>query len=156
MSAIQIKRGGGNASPNLPRVEYGGGGGHNIASGNVASNSVFASSFDSALEAGEIEDLLDDLYDVSAKLSVFPAAKLVEEYRAILGELLKRVAKRFKLKRDLRWRKTDRKLYVTIERIERVERAMDELEEAFLYEGDRTKALSLMEEIKGCLISLLM
>ena len=33
---------------------------------------------------------------------------------------------------------------------------MDELEEAFLYEGNRTKALALMEEIKGCLISLLM
>lgn len=155
MSAIQIKRGGGGA-PNLPRVEYGGGGGHNIASGNVASGSVFASSFDSALEAGEIEDLLDHLYEISARLSVFPAAKLIAEYRAVLTELLKRAMKRLKLKRDLRWRKTDRKLYVTIERMERVEQAMDELEEAFLYEGDRTKALSLMEEIKGCLISLLM
>ena len=39
---------------------------------------------------------------------------------------------------------------------ERAEKAMDELEEAFLYEGNRTKALALMEEIKGCLISLLM
>ena len=53
----------------------------------------------------------------------------------------------------MRWRKTDRKMYVTIER---AGKAMEELEEAFLYEGNRTKALALMEEIKGCLISLLM
>ncbi|MBR0096244.1 MAG: DUF327 family protein [Synergistaceae bacterium] len=152
MSAIQIKRGVGGGGE-LPKVDYGGGSGHNIASGNINAASSFASSFDSALEAGELEDLLDKLYDISARLSVYPAAKLISEYRAVLSELLKRALKRLKIKRDLRWRKTDRKLYVTIER---VEAAMDELEEAFLYEGDRTRALSLMEEIKGCIISLLM
>ena len=71
----------------------------------------------------------------------------------MLHELLKRAAKGLRIKRDMRWRKTDRKMYVTIER---AGQAMDELEEAFKYEGDRTKALALMEEIKGCLISLLM
>lgn len=137
----------------MPKVEHGGGG-HNMNIG--SSHAAFSSSFDGALEASEIEDLLDRLYDISARLSVYPAAKLIEEYRAVLSELLKRAMKRLKIKRDLRWRKTDRKLYVTIEKIERVEQAMDELEEAFLYEGNRTRALSIMEEIKGCLISLLM
>ena len=42
--------------------------------------------------------------------------------------------------------------YVTIER---VESAMAELEEVFRQESGRTRALQLMEEIKGCLISLL-
>ncbi len=112
-----------------------------------------AMSFDAAMEASEIEALLDHLYDVSARLSVFPGAQLIAEYRAVLTQLLRRAAQGFRIKRDLRWRKTDRKMYVTIER---AETAMEELEEAFLYEGDRTKALALMEEIKGCLISLLM
>ena len=71
----------------------------------------------------------------------------------MLTELLRRAMQGLRIKRDLRWRKTDKKMYVTIER---TEAAMDELEEAFLYEGDRTRALALMEEIKGCLISLLM
>ena len=97
--------------------------------------------------------MLDQLYELSDRLSVFPGGRLIEEYRSVLTELLKRAAKGLRIKRDMRWRKTDRKLYVTIER---AEKAMDELEEAFIYEGNRTKALALMEEIKGCLISLLM
>ncbi len=110
-------------------------------------------SFESAMEAAELEDLLDQLYELSDKLSVFPGGRLIAEYRSVLNELLKRATKGLRIKRDMRWRKTDRKMYVTIER---AEQAMDELEEAFLYEGNRTKALALMEEIKGCLISLLM
>ena len=116
-------------------------------------SAVASGSFDAALEATEIDELLDRLDALSAKLSVFPAGRLIEEYRSVLSELLQRLTRGFQIKRDLRWRKTDRKMYVTIER---VEEAMEELEEAFQYEGDRTKALSLMEEIKGCLISLLM
>ena len=33
---------------------------------------------------------------------------------------------------------------------------MEELEDAFRREGDRSRAVALMEEIKGCLISLLL
>ena len=105
------------------------------------------------MESSELEDLLDRLYELSDRLSVFPGGRLIEEYRNVLTELLKRAAQGLRIKRDMRWRKTDRKLYITIER---TEQAMEELEEAFKYEGDRTKALALMEEIKGCLISLLM
>ena len=105
------------------------------------------------METAELENLLDQLYELSDKLSVFPSSKLIEEYRNVLHELLKRAAKGMKIRRDMRWRKTDRKMYITIER---AQEAMEELEEAFQYEGDKTKALALMEEIKGCLISLLM
>ena len=150
MSAIRIKQGGGGGPAAQPRVEYGGSGGRHLSPTTVAPGAM---SFDAAMEATEIEALLDRLYDLSARLSVYPASRLIEEYRAVLAELLRRATQGLRLKRDLRWRKTDRKMYVTIER---AEKAMDELEEAFLYEGDRTKALALMEEIKGCLISLLM
>ncbi len=152
MSPIQIKRGGAGGPTAQSRVEYGGGGGHHSLSATSVGPAA-ASSFDAAMEASELEALLDHLYEVSARLSVFPGARLIEEYRAVLTELLRRASQGFRIKRDLRWRKTDRKMYVTIER---AEAAMEELEEAFLYEGDRTKALALMEEIKGCLISLLM
>lgn len=149
---IQIKRGGGEpAASSQPRVEYGGSSGHHTAPANAIASSGF--SFDSAMEAAELEDLLDQLYELSDRLSVFPGGRLIEEYRNVLNELLKRAVKGMRIKRDMRWRKTDRKMYITIER---AEKAMDELEEAFIYEGNRTKALALMEEIKGCLISLLM
>lgn len=151
--AIQIKRGGGEPpATSQPRVEYGSSNtGHHTEPASPVSTSAF--SFESAMESTELEDLLDQLYDLSDRLTVFPGGRLIQEYRNVLTELLRRAAKGLRIKRDMRWRKTDRKLYVTIER---AEKAMDELEEAFAYEGNRTKALALMEEIKGCLISLLM
>lgn len=133
------------------RIEYGGSGGKRSAANAVSQSARF--SFEMALEATEIDELLDRLDELSARLSVFPAGRLIEEYRSVLTELLRRAMKGLHIRRDLRWRKTDRKMYVTIER---AEEAMDELEEAFEREGDRTRAIALMEEIKGCLISILM
>ncbi|MBR2208624.1 MAG: DUF327 family protein [Synergistaceae bacterium] len=155
MAGIQVKRRTDGQSPapsHQPRIESGGGGmGHHTDPASAVASSEF--SFDAVMESTELEDLLDQLYELSDRLSVFPGGRLIEEYRNVLHELLKRAAQGMRIKRDMRWRKTDRKLYVTIER---AEEAMEELEEAFLYEGNRTKALALMEEIKGCLISLLM
>lgn len=153
MSTIQIKRSGGEpAASSQPRIESGGGStGHSPSPASSIASSAF--SFEAAMESSELEELLDRLYELSDRLSVFPGGRLIEEYRNVLHELLKRAAQGLRIKRDMRWRKTDRKMYVTIER---AGKAMEELEEAFLYEGNRTKALALMEEIKGCLISLLM
>ena len=149
--AIQIKRGGNDPS-SQPRIEYGG---HSSGNAPSPANALSSSplSFSAAMEATELEDLLDRLYELSDKLSVYPGGKLISEYRNVLHELLKRAAQGLRIKRDMKWRRTDRKLYITLER---ANKAMDELEDAFIYEGNRTKALSLMEEIKGCLISLLM
>ena len=154
MAGIQVKRRSGDSPAPAPqtRIESGGGGmGHHTESASAVNPSEF--SFEAVMESTELEDLLDQLYELSDKLSVFPGGRLIEEYRSVLHELLKRAAQGMRIKRDMRWRKTDRKLYITIER---AEQAMEELEEAFLYEGNRTNALALMEEIKGCLISLLM
>ncbi|MBR1485681.1 MAG: DUF327 family protein [Synergistaceae bacterium] len=155
MAGIQVKRRTDGQAPtpsHQPRIESGGGGmGHHTESASAVNSAEF--SFDAVMESTELEDLLDQLYELSDRLSVFPGGRLIEEYRNVLHELLKRAAQGMRIKRDMRWRKTDRKLYITIER---AEEAMEELEEAFLYEGNRTKALALMEEIKGCLISLLM
>lgn len=134
------------------RVEYGSGGSGRSASapGSVAS---VLPSFALAMEESELRVLLDRLDAVADRLSVFPAERLILEYRSILTELLHRAMKGFSLRRDLRWRKTDRKMFVTIER---AEAAMEELEDVFRREGDRSRAIALLEEIKGCLISLLL
>ena len=100
----------------------------------------------------EVRELLERLDAIASKLSLFPAERLLSEYRLIIKELLARVMKGFSLKRDMKWRRTSRSTYVTIEK---TESALAELEEAFRHESGRTKALQLMEEIKGCLISLL-
>lgn len=133
------------------RVEYGAGssGRHPAAPGTAPVGSSFAL----AMEETEVRALLERLDAVAARLSVFPAERLILEYRSILAELLRRAMKGFSLRRDLRWRKTDRTMFVTLER---AESAMEELEDAFRREGDRSRAIALLEEIKGCLVSLLL
>jgi uncharacterized protein YaaR (DUF327 family) len=105
-----------------------------------------------AMEDFEVRELLGRLDAVVSQLSVFPAERLLIEYKVILKGLLSRAMKGFSLRRDLKWRRTDRSTYVTIEK---AETALNELEQVFHQEGGRTRALQLMEEIKGCLISLL-
>jgi uncharacterized protein YaaR (DUF327 family) len=116
-------------------------------------HSSFNSSMAEMTEEIEIRELLERLDAVAGKLSVFPAERLLVEYKAVIGELLARAMKDFSLQRDLKWRRTDRSTYVTIEK---AETALAELETVFRQEGGRTRALQLMEEIKGCLISILL
>jgi uncharacterized protein YaaR (DUF327 family) len=112
----------------------------------------FAASVGNAMEEIEVRELLARLDAVTSQLSHFPAERLLLEYKIILKELLARAMKGFSLRRDLKWRRTDRNTYVMVEK---AESALSELEEVFRQEGGRSRALRLMEEIKGCLISLL-
>jgi uncharacterized protein YaaR (DUF327 family) len=105
-----------------------------------------------AIEEIEVRELLERLDSVTGQLSIFPAERLLLEYKVVLKELLARAMKGFSLRRDLKWRRTDRNTYVMVEK---AEAALSELEAVFRQEGGRTRALQLMEEIKGCLISLL-
>ena len=137
------------------KIEKGSGGStrHNSASTAISSvRSSFGASMEDIMEEVEVRELLSRLDAIAAKLSVFPAERLLLEYKVILKELLSRAMKGFSLRRDLKWRRTDRSTYVTIEK---AESALAELEQVFREEGGRTRALQLMEEIKGCLISLL-
>lgn len=118
----------------------------------VGAQRSFGTSVENAMEELEVRELLENLGVISGKLTVFPAENLLMEYRRIIKELLSRAMKGYNLQRDLRWRRTDRNLYVTIEK---TEAALKELEDAFKQEGGRTRSLQLIEEIKGCLLSLL-
>ena len=135
-------------------MEGRGGGDHRHSSPQAVSQTQpsFRASVEDAMAELELRELLDRLDVIASKLSLFPAERLLVEYRLVVKELLARVMKGFSLKRDLQWRRTSRSTYVTIER---TEAALTELEEAFRQESGRTRSLRLMEEIKGCLISLL-
>ena len=135
------------------KVEGGSGGlSRHSSSQAISVRPSFNVSMENAMDEIEVRDLLERLNVLAENLSIFPAERTLIEYKSILKELLARAMKGFSLKRDLKWRRTDRNTYVTIER---VESALSELEEVFQQEGGRTQALQLMEEIKGCLISLL-
>ncbi|GHV44420.1 hypothetical protein FACS1894204_01530 [Synergistales bacterium] len=137
------------------KIEGSGGSGarHGSASRTVTGTQrSFGASVEDAMEELDVRELLESLGVISGKLTVFPAESLIMEYRRIIKELLARAMKGYSLQRDLRWRRTDRNLYVTIEK---TENALAELEKAFNHESGRTRALQLMEEIKGCIMSLL-
>lgn len=138
------------------KIESSGGGGSRRYSPAYAVSRArpsFDASMEGMTEELEIQELLERLDAVAGKLSVFPAERLLLEYKAIIGELLARAMRDFSLQRNLKWRRTDRSTYVTIEK---AETALAELENIFQQESGRTRALQLMEEIKGCLISLLL
>ncbi|MDR1732137.1 MAG: DUF327 family protein [Synergistaceae bacterium] len=137
------------------KVEHQSGGSGRYHSGAQSLSPVrasFADSMENMTEEMELQALLDHLDAVTLKLSVFPAEGLLMEYKSILRELLKKIMKGFNLRRDLKWRRSDRATYVTVEK---AEAAMAELEQIFSQESNRTRTLQLLEEIKGCLISLL-
>ncbi|MDR3354518.1 MAG: DUF327 family protein [Synergistaceae bacterium] len=100
----------------------------------------------------EAQQLIAELDDVGAQLSRFPTSALLMRYKDLVRLALDRVKSGMRIKREFKWRRTERSMFLTIER---TEDAMTELEDAIAKEGDRTRLLSLVEEIKGCLISLL-
>ena len=106
-----------------------------------------------SLEDAEAKELAEKLNCLGEKLSRFPTEEHLLQYRSLVKELLRRAVNGMKVRRDMKWRRTDRNLYVTVEK---VESALVELEDIFLREGERTKMLQLMEEIKGCLLSILL
>jgi uncharacterized protein YaaR (DUF327 family) len=100
----------------------------------------------------EAQQLIAELDDIGGQLSRFPTSVLLGRYRELVKMVLEKVKNGMHIKREFKWRRTERSMFLTIER---TEDAMEELDDALSREGDRTRLLSLMEEIKGCLISLL-
>ncbi len=109
-------------------------------------------SFERTVQTVEIEALLKELEDVGSKLSRVPSTIVMSRYRELVRQLLDQAMKGLLLRRDLRWRRTERRAFVVVEQ---TEEWLQELEDVLLRENNRTKAFRLMEDIKGCLISLL-
>lgn len=108
--------------------------------------------FSEVVEDMEVRQLLAELDDLGSQLSRFPTSVLMGRYKELVRMVLERVRGNMQIRREFKWRRTERSMFLTIER---TEGALEELEQALDREGDRIKVLSLIDEIKGCLISLL-
>ena len=109
--------------------------------------------FSQSLEDAETRELIEKLELLGRKMTQFPAESTLLQYRNLVKELLRRALGGLRIRRDMKWRRNDRNLYVTVEKVESI---LGELEGVFRREGERTRMLQLMEEVKGCLISLLL
>jgi hypothetical protein len=109
--------------------------------------------FSQSLEDAETKELIEKLELLGRKMTRFPAESTLLQYRNLVKELLRRALGGLRIRRDMKWRRNDRNLYVTVEKVESI---LGELEDVFRKEGERTRMLQLMEEVKGCLISLLL
>lgn len=128
---------------------YSGGSKGNAVAKAAAPGGVFAD----IAEDLEVRALLDELDAIGGMLSRFSGGALLGRYKELVRMALERAKNNTRLRREYKWRRTERAMYVIIER---AEGALGEMDEALLREGERTRLLSLIDEIKGCLISLLL
>lgn len=108
--------------------------------------------FDKTVEKVEMEGLLKELDKVASKLSRVPSTVLLGRYRELVSQILKEAMKGLRVKKDLKWRRMERKSFLVVEKTDAL---FKELEDVLFIESSRTRSLDLMEDIKGCLISLL-
>ncbi len=108
--------------------------------------------FDDVVEEMETKRLMDEVRLLGGQLSRYPTATLLAQYRALVRMLLDKVRSGMHTKREYKWRRTERAMFIVVER---VEEALGEMEEVLRGEGERTRLLALVEEVKGCLLSLL-
>ncbi|MCF4150367.1 YaaR family protein [Dethiosulfovibrio sp. F2B] len=118
----------------------------------VSSSGGRGSSFDQTVQVMELEALFKELEDVGTKLSSVPSTVIMSRYRELVRQLLDRALKGVRLRRDLKWRRGDKRGFLVVEQ---TDAWLEELEQVLFRENNRTRALRLMEDIKGCLISLL-
>lgn len=100
----------------------------------------------------ESRQIIEELDALGAEMTKFPTTALVRRYRELVGAALDKVRSGMQIRREFKWRRTERSMFITIEKTEGL---LDDLETALLREGDRARGLALTDEIKGCLISLL-
>ncbi|NLM70896.1 MAG: DUF327 family protein [Synergistaceae bacterium] len=108
--------------------------------------------FSASLEDAEIRELLASLDAVGRKLSIFPAEALLQQYRKLVSEALRRAVSGLRVRRDMKWRMGDRNFFVIVEKTDSL---LNDLEAALAREGERARMHRILEEIKGCLFSLL-
>lgn len=110
------------------------------------------STFMDVVEDMESRQLIDELEEIGGQLTRFPSTALVGRYKELVRMTLDRVRSGMHIRREFKWRRTERSMFITIEKTEGL---LEELEEALFREGGRMRSLALIDEIKGCLISLL-
>jgi uncharacterized protein YaaR (DUF327 family) len=106
--------------------------------------------------AVEARAIIEELEALGSLLSRFPTSALLGRYKELVRMALARVKDGMRVKREFKWRRTERSMFMVIERVEEALSELEELESALGRESERTRMFSLIDEIKGCLISLLL
>ena len=131
------------------------GGAKGGAVGAVAGAGAMESSFADVVDDMETRQLLAELDDLGSQMTRYPTSALISRYRELVRMVLQKVRNGMQIRRDFKWRRTERSMFITIERTEGLLDELTELGDVLGREADRTKMLSLIDEIKGCLISLI-
>jgi uncharacterized protein YaaR (DUF327 family) len=103
----------------------------------------------------ELQMMVAELDEIGTALSRYPASALLARYRKLVRMALDRIKNSTRVKREFKWRRTERSMFMVIERAEDALAELETLESVLERERDRTRMFSLIDEIKGCLISLL-
>ena len=125
------------------------------AVGAVAGAGAMESSFADVVDDMETRQLLAELDDLGSQMTRYPTSALISRYRELVRMVLQKVRNGMQIRRDFKWRRTERSMFITIERTEGLLDELAELGDVLGREADRTRMLSLIDEIKGCLISLI-
>ncbi len=116
-----------------------------------ATSGLESGQFEDHFVSAEITSLLEELEDLSDQLIRFPSQLLLSKYKRLIRVLLQMAVEGMRIKKELRWKRSERTLLLAVEK---ANSALDSLEKAILRESKRVEILKLVEEIKGCLISL--
>ena len=103
----------------------------------------------------ELQAIISELDAIGSAMSRYSTSALLQRYKELVRQALMRVKNGMRIKREFKWRRTERSMFMTIERTEEALSEIEELESALERERERTQILSLMDEIKGCLLSLI-
>ena len=143
-------------SPKLKTGEAAARSGQAEARGSAVSGvSEAARSFTEVTENLELQAIISDLDAIGSAMSRYPTSALLTRYKELVRQALTRVKNGARIKREFKWRRTERSMFMVIERTEDALGEIEELESALERERERTRILSLIEEIKGCLLSLI-
>jgi uncharacterized protein YaaR (DUF327 family) len=123
--------------------------------GGAVSVSGASRTFMEVAENMELQSIISELDELGASLSRYPTSALLGRYKELVRQALTRVRNGMRVKREFKWRRTERSMFMAIERTEEALAEIEELESALGRERERVMILSLVDEIKGCLISLL-
>ena len=103
----------------------------------------------------ELQAIISELDAIGSAMSRYPASVLLQRYKELVRQALVMIKNGMRVKREFKWRRTERSMFMVIERTEEALNEIEELESAMERERERTRILSLMDEIKGCLLSLI-
>ena len=111
------------------------------------------SSFREYYDREAISMLFRELDEVGIALSRYPSKGLINKYKSLVRQVIGMILENMRVKKEFAFSLHSNKMYTIIER---TEKSIAELEEALDKEREKIVILNIVEEIKGCLISLLL